>query len=92
MFYNDCIKSFESSHSKEELEKVHIDVMNHLKEIAELVVINTSNLRAKSVLEALLTLYVYCRDIVVDLLLKDIFHAEDFEWTRWVAIKHGYRQ
>ena len=82
IFYNDCIKSFVSSHPKKEVEKVHAHMIHHLEEVAELVVLDTHNSRAKVVLGALLTLYVHCRDTVRDLLLKSIFNADDFEWTR----------
>ena len=82
IFYNDCIKSFVSSHPKKEVEKVHAGMIHHLEEVAELVVLDAHNSRAKVVLGALLTLYVHCRDIVRDLLLKSIFNADDFEWTR----------
>ncbi|XP_074241361.1 dynein axonemal heavy chain 14 isoform X3 [Saimiri boliviensis] len=92
MFYNDCIKSFVSSHSREKLEKVHAGLICHLEEVAELVVLDTSNSRTKAVLEALLTLYVHCRDIVINLLLKNIFNAEDFEWTRHLQYKWNEKQ
>lgn len=82
MFHNDCVKSFVSSHSREELEKVHAGVVSRLEEVAELLALDTSNLRTKTVLGALLTIYAHCRDIVRDLLLKNTFSAEDFEWTR----------
>lgn len=82
MFYNDCVRSFVSSHSREELEKVHAGMLCGLEEVAELVVLDTNNSRTKTVLGALLTLYVNCRDIVRDLLLKNICNADDFEWTR----------
>ncbi|KAM9212758.1 dynein axonemal heavy chain 14 [Dugong dugon] len=92
MFYNDCIKSFVGSHSKEDLEKVHVGVIGRLEEVVDLVVLNTNNSRTKAVLGALLTLYVHCRDIVRDLLLKNIFNAEDFEWTRHLQYKWNERQ
>lgn len=82
MFYNDCIKSFVSSHSRAELEMVHASVIRHLEEIAELVALDTNNSRTQVVLGALLTLCVHCRDIMRDLLLKGISSAGDFEWTR----------
>lgn len=47
---------------------------------------DTSNARTKVVLGALITLYVHCKDIVSDLLLKNIFNDEDFEWTRYVDL------
>lgn len=82
MFYNDCIKCFGSSRSRPELEKVHSSMVRHLEEIAELVMLDTSNSRTQAVLGALLTLCVHHRDIVRDLLLRGIFSVGDFEWTR----------
>ncbi|XP_006742450.1 dynein heavy chain 14, axonemal-like, partial [Leptonychotes weddellii] len=92
MFYNDCIKSFVSSHSRAELEKVHAGVIHHLEEIAELVALDTNNSRTQVVLGALLTLRVHCRDIVRDLLLKGISSAGDFEWTRHLQYKWNDKQ
>ncbi|XP_077934784.1 dynein axonemal heavy chain 14 [Halichoerus grypus] len=92
MFYNDCIKSFMSSHSRAELEKVHAGVIHHLEEIAELVALDTNNSRTQVVLGALLTLCVHCRDIVRDLLLKGISSAGDFEWTRHLQYKWNDKQ
>ncbi|XP_069340704.1 dynein axonemal heavy chain 14 isoform X1 [Eulemur rufifrons] len=92
MFYDDCVKSFGNSHSKEELENVRADVICHLEEVAGLVVLDTSNSRAKAVLGALLTLYVHCRDIVTNLLLKNIFSAQDFEWSRHLQYKWNEKQ
>ncbi|XP_054432748.1 dynein axonemal heavy chain 14 [Pteronotus mesoamericanus] len=92
IFYNDCVKSFVSSHSREEVQKVHAGIICHLGETAELVVLDTSNARMKTVLGALLTLYVHCRDIVSDLLLKNIFSAQDFEWTRHLQYKWNDKQ
>lgn len=82
MFSNDCIRSFASSRSREELEKVRAGLMGQLEEISELVALGRGNARTKAVLGALLTLYVHCRDIVGDLLLTGVFSADDFEWTR----------
>ncbi|XP_004439654.1 PREDICTED: dynein heavy chain 14, axonemal [Ceratotherium simum simum] len=92
MFDNDCITSFVSTHSGEELEKVHADLIHRLQEVAELVVLDTSNSRTRVVLGALLTLYVHCRDRVRDLLVKNIFSAEDFEWKRHLQYKWNEKQ
>uniref|UniRef100_A0A2I3S252 Dynein axonemal heavy chain 14 n=1 Tax=Pan troglodytes TaxID=9598 RepID=A0A2I3S252_PANTR len=92
MFYNDCVKSFVSSYSREKLEKVHAGLICHLEEVADLVVLDTSNSRTKAILGALLILYVHCRDIVINLLLKNIFNAEDFEWTRHLQYKWNEKQ
>ncbi|ELK08885.1 Dynein heavy chain 14, axonemal [Pteropus alecto] len=92
MFYNDCVKSFVSSHPREQLEKVHADTIRRLEEVAEMVGLDTNNSRTKTVLGALLSLCVHCRDIVRDLLLKNIFNAEDFEWTRHLQYKWNEKQ
>nr|XP_023488506.1 dynein heavy chain 14, axonemal isoform X2 [Equus caballus] len=92
MFDTDCITSFMSSHSRKELEKVHAGLICRLEEIAELVVLDTSNSRTRAALGALLTLYAHCRDRVRDLLLKNIFSAEDFEWTRHLQYKWDEKQ
>ncbi|XP_048968435.1 dynein axonemal heavy chain 14 isoform X2 [Canis lupus dingo] len=92
MFYNDCIKSFVSSHSRAELEKVHAGMIGHLEETAALVALDTSNTRTKAVLTALLTLCVHCRDIARDLLLKGVSGVGDFEWTRHLQYKWNDKQ
>ncbi|KAM4860802.1 dynein axonemal heavy chain 14 [Thomomys bottae] len=92
MFHNDCNRSFMSPNPIEELEKVHIGVICHLKEIAELIGLSTNNSRTKIVLEALVTHFVHSRDIVMDLLLKNIISVEDFEWTRHLQYKWDEKQ
>ncbi|XP_042781926.1 dynein axonemal heavy chain 14 isoform X4 [Panthera leo] len=92
MFSNDCIRSFASSRSREELEKVRAGLMGQLEEISELVALDCGNARTKAVLGALLTLYVHCRDIVGDLLLKGVFSADDFEWTRHLQYQWNEKQ
>nr|XP_045000110.1 dynein axonemal heavy chain 14 [Jaculus jaculus] len=92
MFHNDCVNSFTGSHSRKELEEVHAGVVYCLGEVSKLVVQTTNNARTKTVLGGLLTLYVYSRDIVTDLLLKNIFSAEDFEWTRHLQYKWNEKQ
>ncbi|XP_004692998.1 PREDICTED: dynein heavy chain 14, axonemal [Condylura cristata] len=92
MFFNDCVKSFFNSHSREDLENVHAGLICRIEEIAALVLLDSSNSRAKAVVGALLTLYVYCRDIVKNLLLKNIFNVEDFEWTRHLQYKWDEKQ
>ncbi|XP_066216240.1 dynein axonemal heavy chain 14 [Saccopteryx leptura] len=92
IFHNDCVQSFVRFHSRKELEKVHTGLICRLEEVAELVVLDSSNTRTKIVLGSLLTLYIHCRDIVRDLLLKNIFSAEDFEWTRHLQYKWNEKQ
>ncbi|XP_062066750.1 dynein axonemal heavy chain 14-like [Lepus europaeus] len=90
IFYDDCIKSFTSSQSREALENVHAGVLGHLEEAAEL--LDTSNAQTRAVLGALLILYVHCRDVVRNLLLQDTCKQDDFEWTRHLQYKWDEKQ
>ncbi|XP_035872076.1 dynein heavy chain 14, axonemal [Phyllostomus discolor] len=92
MFYNDCVTSFGSSHPREELERTLERILGRLEETAELVVLGSGNTRTKTALGALLTLHVHCRDVVRGLLLKGVFSAEDFEWTRNLQYKWNDKQ
>ena len=76
--------SRDTDHHKDKSRKAHLFQSGFSSPVshAELVVLDTHNSRAKVVLGALLTLYVHCRDTVRNLLLKSIFNADDFEWTR----------
>ncbi|XP_028903273.1 dynein heavy chain 14, axonemal isoform X3 [Ornithorhynchus anatinus] len=92
MFNKDCVKSFQSSNPKKELEKVHAELVNHLEKLADLGVSDNLHFRTKTTLEALLTLYVHCRDILTDLIHKQIFKLNDFEWTRQLRYEWSERQ
>lgn len=92
MFYNDCVKGLISSNSREKLEAVHKNLLGQMNNLAVLVTLNTSNLRTKAMLAAVLTISVHCRDVVTDLLAKNISSAEDFEWTRSVVENYNYIQ
>ena len=37
-------------------------------------------------LNSLITLSVHNRDVVKDLIIKNVTKKEDFEWTRWVLV------
>lgn len=87
MFYDDCVKSFGSSHPRAGLERALAGVLGRLEEAAELVVLGSGSPRTKTALGALLTLHVHCRDVVRRLLLRSVSSAEDFEWTRWVDVR-----
>nr|XP_042114676.1 dynein axonemal heavy chain 14 isoform X2 [Peromyscus maniculatus bairdii] len=92
MFYNDCVKGLISSNSREKLEAVHKNLLGQMNNLAVLVTLNTSNLRTKAMLAAVLTISVHCRDVVTDLLAKNISSAEDFEWTRHLNYKWNKKQ
>ncbi|XP_040848561.1 dynein heavy chain 14, axonemal-like [Ochotona curzoniae] len=92
MFCSDCIKSFMSYHPKEALEKVRAGVLGRVEQLAELMLRDACNSRRKAVLGALLILYVHCRDLVINLLLRNVFKAEDFEWSRHLQYKWDDKQ
>ncbi|XP_075719503.1 dynein axonemal heavy chain 14 isoform X3 [Rhinoderma darwinii] len=81
MFSKDCLKGFSSEDPETELRNVLSTLEKHLGELAELTV-EVHLLHQKRSLEALLTLYVHCRDVLTQLLRNKVFTAEDFEWTR----------
>ncbi|KAG8548789.1 hypothetical protein GDO81_024153, partial [Engystomops pustulosus] len=81
MFSKDCIKGFSSDDPEKELRNVLSILERRLGELAELTV-EVSLLHQKRTLEALLILYVHCRDVLTQLLRNKVFTTEDFEWTR----------
>ncbi|XP_069810836.1 dynein axonemal heavy chain 14 isoform X3 [Dendropsophus ebraccatus] len=81
MFSKDCLKGFSSEDPETELRGVLSNLEKRLGELAELAV-EVPLLHQKRTLEALLILYVHCRDVLTDLLRNKVFTAEDFEWTR----------
>ncbi|XP_067420874.1 dynein axonemal heavy chain 14 [Emydura macquarii macquarii] len=81
MFNKDCTRSFQSSDPKMELTAVHDELVHHLEQLAEMAS-DILQLHKQTTLEALLTLYIHCRDILSSLIDKQIFKREDFEWTR----------
>ncbi|KAH0513658.1 Dynein heavy chain 14, axonemal [Microtus ochrogaster] len=92
MFNSYCMKGFMSSNPREKLEAAHAHVLSQMEDLTALVTLNTSNFRAKVMLAAMLTISVYCRDIVTDLLDKNISSAEDFDWTRHLRYKWDEKQ
>ncbi|XP_051881424.1 dynein axonemal heavy chain 6-like [Pristis pectinata] len=81
MFNQDCVNCFSGTEPQSQLQDVHLELMNRLDMLAELV---CTPLRASQemVLESLVTINVHCRDVLSDLMVKKVFKAEDFEWTR----------
>ncbi|XP_068918735.1 dynein axonemal heavy chain 14 [Petaurus breviceps papuanus] len=92
MFNMRCTESFHSSEPALELKKVLEKLISFLGQLADLVVCDTLHFRIKITLEALLTIYVHCRDILTDLLDKSIFEEDNFEWTRQLRYKWDENQ
>uniref|UniRef100_F6U200 AAA+ ATPase domain-containing protein n=1 Tax=Monodelphis domestica TaxID=13616 RepID=F6U200_MONDO len=87
MFYNDCRDSFNSSEPAVQLKIVYENLLTILDRVAELVISDTLHFRKKIVLEALLTRYVYCRDILREIIHNHILKEDNFEWTRQLRYK-----
>ncbi|KAG8443820.1 hypothetical protein GDO86_009128 [Hymenochirus boettgeri] len=81
MFNKECVRSFGSADPKNELRLAHDNLVHQLGELADLI-FDIPRLHQKTTLEALLTLYVHCRDVLAELIEKRVFKPEDFEWTR----------
>ncbi|XP_044147930.1 LOW QUALITY PROTEIN: dynein axonemal heavy chain 14 [Bufo gargarizans] len=81
MFSKDCLKGFDSADPETELKTILSNLEKRLGELAELAV-EVPLLHQKRTLEALLILYVHCRDVLTELLRNKVFTAQDFEWTR----------
>ncbi|XP_072106568.1 dynein axonemal heavy chain 6-like, partial [Mobula birostris] len=81
MFNQDCMNCFSGTKPQSQLQEVHLELMNRLDMLAELV---CAPLRPsqETVLESLVTINVHCRDVLGDIIVKKVFKTEDFEWTR----------
>ncbi|XP_029448950.1 dynein heavy chain 14, axonemal isoform X2 [Rhinatrema bivittatum] len=81
MFSKDCLRSFLDPDPETELRRVHAGLVKQLEELAEMVS-GSLHRRQRTTLEALLTLYVHCRDVLMEIIQKKVVKPEDFEWTR----------
>ncbi|XP_072503821.1 dynein axonemal heavy chain 14 [Notamacropus eugenii] len=92
MFNMKCTESFKSSEPALKLREVLIKLICFLGQLADLVLCDTLHFRIKITLEALLTIYVHCRDILTYLLNQRIFQENNFEWTRQLRYKWDENQ
>ncbi|XP_075057079.1 dynein axonemal heavy chain 14 [Mixophyes fleayi] len=81
MFNKECVRSFSSADPEKALRSVLSNLENQLGELAEMA-LEIPYLHQKTTLEALLTLYVHCRDVLAELIKNKVLTPEDFEWTR----------
>ncbi|XP_059839458.1 dynein axonemal heavy chain 6-like [Hypanus sabinus] len=81
MFNRDCMNCFRGTKPQSQLQGVHLELMNRLDMLAELVCVPLRPSQ-ETVLESLVTINVHCRDVLGDLIVKKVFKTEDFEWTR----------
>lgn len=86
MFNKDCTRSFQSSDPKMALTEIQDELVQHLEQLAEMAS-DILQFHKQTTLEALLTLYIHCRDILSSMIDKQIFKREDFEWTRYKVFK-----
>ncbi|KAM5165262.1 dynein axonemal heavy chain 14 [Mantella aurantiaca] len=81
MFSKDCMRSFSAPEPEKELKIVLSNLINQLGELAEMA-LDIPLPHQKTTLEALLTIYVHCRDVLTELIRNRVFIPEDFEWMR----------
>ncbi|KAM4694195.1 dynein axonemal heavy chain 14 [Discoglossus pictus] len=81
MFNRDCVRSFCAADPERELRAVHSGLVKRLGELAEMA-LDIPLPHQKTTLEALLTLYVHCRDVLAELIEKKVLKPDDFEWAR----------
>lgn len=83
MFGKDCMRSFSAPEPEKELKIVLSNLINQLGELADMA-LDIPLPHQKTTLEALLTIYVHCRDVLTELIRNRVFSPEDFQWTRYV--------
>ncbi|KAM9316864.1 dynein axonemal heavy chain 14 [Gastrophryne carolinensis] len=81
MFNKDCIRGFSAAEPEKELRTVLSNLVNQLHELADMA-LEIPLPHQKTTLEALLTIYVHCRDVLTQMINNKIFALDDFEWTR----------
>uniref|UniRef100_G1KEF2 AAA+ ATPase domain-containing protein n=1 Tax=Anolis carolinensis TaxID=28377 RepID=G1KEF2_ANOCA len=81
MFTQECEVCLRSSNSKKEMISGRNDLINLIEQLAE-IASEVLPYHKESTLEALVTLFIHCREILTALLDHDICNLEDFEWTR----------
>ncbi|XP_051780645.1 dynein axonemal heavy chain 6-like [Erpetoichthys calabaricus] len=81
MFNKDCQLCFGDGNPAKCMKKINQDLLDHLDELAELA-LEFLTFNQQTTLEALLTIYIHCRDVLMDLIKNNIIKAEDFEWKR----------
>ncbi|XP_051852520.1 dynein axonemal heavy chain 14 [Antechinus flavipes] len=92
IFTKNCTESFKSPKPGLKLKEVLEKLKSSLEQLADLVVCDTLHFRVKTTLEALLTIYVHCRDVLTDLIDHSIYDEYDFEWTRQLRYKWDGKQ
>lgn len=68
--------------------KDHEQLINLLEQLAE-IASEVLRYHKQCTLEALVTLYMHCRDILTTLLDNEIYKLEDFEWIRCISRTHN---
>ncbi|XP_053163841.1 dynein axonemal heavy chain 14 isoform X5 [Hemicordylus capensis] len=81
MFTMECEKAFLSFNPKERMIADCDELISLLEQLAE-IASDVLHYHKQSTLEALVTLYIHCRDILTTLLDHEVYNSEDFEWIR----------
>nr|KAI8735296.1 dynein heavy chain 6; axonemal-like [Biomphalaria glabrata] len=81
MFNKDVTKSFDSHHTKSALKQTLDSIVELLNQLASFTYARLQGYQRLSI-EALLTITVHNRDIVIEMLKNKVKRKEDFEWKR----------
>ncbi|XP_042301519.1 LOW QUALITY PROTEIN: dynein axonemal heavy chain 14 [Sceloporus undulatus] len=81
MFTQECEECLLSSNPKKEMISGRDDLINLTEQLSE-IASDVLPYHKESTLEALVTLFIHCREVLTTLIDDEIQHIEDFEWTR----------
>lgn len=84
MFTKECETNFQSSHPMEEMIASRDEVNSILDQFTE-IASESLLFHKQTTLEALVTLYIHCRDILTTMIEHKVIKSEDFEWKRCVS-------
>nr|XP_056709345.1 dynein axonemal heavy chain 14 [Euleptes europaea] len=81
MFMEQCETNFQNSDPKTEMIASRDEVIYILDQFTELAS-ESLHFHKQTTLEALVTLFIHCRDILTTMIEHQVFKSEDFEWKR----------
>ncbi|XP_077196785.1 dynein axonemal heavy chain 14 isoform X2 [Paroedura picta] len=81
MFTKECERIFQSSDPKKEMIASRDEVIYILDQFTE-IASEALQFYKQTTLEALVILYIHCRDILTTMIERNVFKSEDFEWKR----------
>ena len=84
MFTQECEVCLLSSNTKKEMIIGRDNLINLIEQLAE-IASDVLPYHKQSTLEALVTLFIHCREVLNSLIDLEICSTEDFEWIRYTS-------